>query len=110
MTDNDQSNPLSHPHGNNTADVAGTTDTTQATVYNDDHSLAQLADEVQCLVGETSEKFIPAPTHDQILSDAIEGLCRFKEVVQWKDFFRSKRFQEELERCLCQTSLPMHLY
>jgi hypothetical protein len=38
-----------------------------------------------CII--TSEKFIPAPSQDQVLSDLLEGLRRFKETVRWKDHF-----------------------
>jgi hypothetical protein len=80
------------PHSSyNTHDAAGTTDTTKMTEYHKGQS--SLEEQVRCLVGETSEKFIPAPTQDQVISDAFEGIRRFKEAVRWKDFFRSQKIE-----------------
>jgi hypothetical protein len=84
MTDHDLHQQVYPPTGNNLL-VEGPTNTTLATEYNDSLSLA---DKVRCLLGETSEKYIPRPFVDQVLTDALDGLCRFKEVVRWRFFFR----------------------
>jgi hypothetical protein len=49
----------------------GTTASTQTTAY---HDVLSFTDEVLSLVGGTSEKFIPAPSQDQVISDLLEGL------------------------------------
>jgi hypothetical protein len=72
----------------------GTTASTQMTAY---HDVLSFTDEVLSLVGETSEKFIPAPSQDQVLSDLLERLHRFKETVQRKDHFRTQHVQKEQE-------------
>jgi hypothetical protein len=83
--------PTYSPPGNNT-DAEGTTNTTTATAYNE--VLSSLEDEVRCLVGETSEKFVvPAPTQDQVLTDIIKALRHFKEAVRWKAFFWAQRIE-----------------
>jgi GIY-YIG catalytic domain len=94
--------PTYSPPGNNT-DAEGTTNTTTATAYNE--VLSSLEDEVRCLVGETSEKFVPAPTQDQVLTDTIEALRRFKEAVRWKAFFRAQRI-ERLQKRRQELGLP----
>ena len=55
-----------------------------------------LEDEVLCLVGETSDKYVPQPSGDDIITDAVNGLRRFKDNVRWKDFHR--QLQEEKDR------------
>ena len=57
---------------------------------------AVLRDEVQCLVGGTSEKFVPEPTGEDILADVINGLLIFKDAVRWKAFH--KYLQEEKDK------------
>ena len=69
----------------------GTADTAKATL-ND--NLSYLMDEVQCLVGETSEKFVPQPSRDDIISDLVKGLRRFRDTVRWKDFHRQQQIQK----------------
>jgi hypothetical protein len=86
------------PTSYTTPDDEGTTDTNQVTEYHEGHSLEE---KVLNLVGETSDKFIPAPTRDQVITDALEGLRRFKETVRWKDYFRTQklqRLQQEREK------------
>jgi len=80
-------------------DTKGTTDTTTTTNHNDlfkatkdGHPFA-LEDEAQCLVGTTSEKFVPEPMGEDITVDLINGLHRFKDAAKWKVFF--KLLQEE---------------
>jgi hypothetical protein len=85
-------------------DNLGTTDSTEATEFHEVLS-AKLQDEVLCLMGETSEKFVPAPTKDQVISDAVEALRQFKEAVRWKAFFRSKKL-EALQQQRQQLNLP----
>jgi len=57
---------------------------------------AALEDEVQCLVGGTSEKFVPEPMGEDITTDLINGLRRFKDAVRWKVYF--KLLQEEKDK------------
>jgi len=47
-------------------------------------------------VGGTSEKFVPEPTGEDILTDVINGLRRFKDAVRWKAFH--KYLQEEKDK------------
>jgi hypothetical protein len=91
------------PPSSNTPDDEGTTATTTTTESYDDHS--SLEEKVQCLVGGTSEKFVPAPTRDQVIQDTIEGLRRFKEAVRWKDFFRTQKI-ERLQQDRQRLGLP----
>jgi hypothetical protein len=85
-------------------DSEDTTDTTQATAYNEVFSFEE---EILSLVGKTSEKFVPAPSHDQVLVDAIEALRRFKEGVRWKSFFRNKKLEELQKQQLQQGILTI---
>jgi len=48
------------------------------------------------LVGGTSEKFVPEPMGEDITTDLINGLRRFKAAVRWKVYF--KLLQEEKEK------------
>ena len=50
------------------------------------------------MVAETSEKFVPQPSRDEIIKDLILALRKFREHVRWKDFHRQK--QEEQDRRL----------
>ena len=59
--------------------LQGTTDTT--TAQSKTH-LSFLQDEVQCLVGGTSEKFAPTPSGNEVLGDLIIGLRRFEDTVR----------------------------
>jgi GIY-YIG catalytic domain len=70
----------------------GTADTTKATIHQD---LSSLEDEVRCLVGGTSEKFVPQPNRDEIITDLVNGLRRFKDAVRWKDFHRLQQDERE---------------
>jgi len=82
--------------------LKGTTDTATTTNHKDlskatkDGYAAVLEDEVQCLVGGTSEKFVPEPMGEDITTDLINGLCRFKDAVRWKVYF--KLLQEEKDK------------
>jgi hypothetical protein len=76
--------------------MKGTTNTTKATLHQDLSS--SLEDEAQCLVGETSKKFVPQPNRNDIIVDVVNGLRRFKDSVRWKDFHRAQ--QEEKEKRL----------
>ena len=54
--------------------------------------------EVLNVTNETSDKFVFAPTKEQILADLIIGLKRFRNTVRWKWFFlEEKRKKNELE-------------
>jgi len=83
----------------------GATDTATTTNHKDlsnttakDGYAATLEDEVQCLVGGTSEKFVPEPMGEDITTDLINGLRRFKDAVRWKVYF--KLLQESTKDCL----------
>jgi len=85
------------------ANLKGTTDTTTVNNHKDlsttnaqDGHATALGDEAQCLVGGTSEKFVPEPTGENILADVINGLHRFKDAVRWKAFH--KCLQEEKDK------------
>ena len=88
---------------NRNANLKGTTDTTTTTNHKDlsnttakDGYAAALEDEVQCLVGGTSEKFVPEPMGEDITTDLINGLRRFKDAARWKVYF--KLLQEEKDK------------
>ena len=54
--------------------------------------------EVLNVTNETSDKFVFAPTKEQILSDLIIGLKRFRNTVRWKWFFlEEKRKKNEIQ-------------
>ena len=80
----------------------GTTITATTTNHNDlskntqDGYAAVLEDEVQCLVGGISEKFVPEPLGEDILTDVIQGIQRFTDAVRWKAYH--KAVQEEKEK------------
>jgi hypothetical protein len=94
---------VAYPTAGTFEELAGTNDTTQTTAYHE--VLSSLEDEIRCLVGETSEKFVPAPTQDQVLADAIESLRRFKESVRWRAFFRTKKL-ERIQKQQQQNGIP----
>ena len=54
-----------------------------------------LHEKVLSLASEISERFVPAPTSDDILSDVLIGLKRYVFSLRWKEFFRLKKIQEE---------------
>ena len=65
----------------NDTNKKGTTDTATTTNHKDlsntnakDGYAAALEDEVQCLVGGTSEKFVQEPMGEDITTDLINGL------------------------------------
>ena len=41
-----------------------------------------------------SEKFVPQPERDDVITDAISGLRRFKETVRWREYFRLKKIED----------------
>ena len=47
--------------------------------------------EVLHVTSETLDKYVLAPNRNQILSDLLIGLKRFRNVVRWKYFFAEKR-------------------
>ena len=53
--------------------------TTAVVPFSQDGHAAALEDEAQCLVGGTSEKFVPEPMGEDITADLINGLRRFKD-------------------------------
>ena len=59
-----------------------------------------LHEKVLSLASEISERFVPAPTSDDILSDVLIGLKRCVFSLRWKEFFRLKKIQEEKKRSL----------
>ena len=68
-------------------DKKGTTDTNnvnQAKIL----SSSWLEDEVRGIVGETSEMFVPNPSREEVITDAINGLRRFKDNLRWKEYFK----------------------
>ena len=71
----------------------GTTNTTKATIENDlsNGSIPMdLEEEVQCLVGGTSEKYVPQPKWEDIITDTVQAMRRFKQDVRWKDCWSSR--------------------
>ena len=80
----------------------GTTDTAKMTITDNDlvatASLGGLADEVQDLVGEISEHFVPQPSDEMRTVDAIEGISDFKMHCHWAEFWcncNKERFEME---------------
>jgi len=96
--------PTRTPSNDSTNDtnMKGTTDTTTTTNHKDlskatkDGYAAMLEDEVQCLVGGTSEKFVPEPMGEDVTTDLINGLRRFNDAARWKVYF--KLLQEEKDK------------
>jgi hypothetical protein len=52
-------------------------------------------DEVQRLNHGVSSKFVPQPTHRQVLGDALVGLGRFKNAVRWRYFWTERNSQSQ---------------
>jgi hypothetical protein len=50
-------------------------------------------DAVQRLNRGVSEKFVPQPTHQQVLGDVLVGLGRFKNAVRWRYFWTERKSQ-----------------
>ena len=64
--------------------------------------MAYLSVQVQSQCGETSDKFIPEPTKDQITEDLLLGLKRFKNAARWKEFWRNQKIrqlEQENQQC-----------
>ena len=60
----------------------GTTGTAKATIENDlSNGFMDLEEEVQCLVGGTSEKYVPQPKWEAIITDVVQAMRRFKQDV-----------------------------
>ena len=68
-----------------------------------------IEDEVQYLVGETSEKYVPQPSGDALILDAVKGLRRFKDAVRWKDFHRQKQQEEKDKRMNNRKEKPIKI-
>jgi len=60
------------------------------------NNVSVVMQEVKCLVGGTSEKFIPEPMGEDITADLINGLRRFKDAARWKVYF--ELLQEEKDK------------
>ena len=57
--------------------------------------------EVLHVTSETLDKYLLAPNRNQILSDLLIGLKRFRNAVRWKYFFvEKKRVDKELKDSL----------
>ena len=52
---------------------------------------------VACLVGGTSEKFVPQPSKDDVLIDAMTALRGFKDSVRWREFHRLEKKERKKE-------------
>ena len=52
---------------------------------------------VQRLNRGVSEKFVPQPTHRQVLGDVLVGLGRFKNAVRWRYFWNERKSQSTSE-------------
>ena len=60
-----------------------------------------LRKEVLHVTSETSDKYVQAPDRNQILSDLLIGLKRFRNVVRWKWYFaEKKRIEKEAKERL----------
>jgi len=102
-TNQDRTNAPTTNVATNDTNLKGTTDTTTTTNHKDlsntaaqDGHAAALEDEAQCLVGGTSEKFVPEPMGEDVTADLINGLRRFKDAVRCKVYF--KLLQEEKDK------------
>ena len=49
-----------------------------------------IEDEVQRLVEEISQKFVPVPSKEEVVIDMCEGMRRFAHSVRWKCFQRKE--------------------
>jgi hypothetical protein len=56
-----------------------------------------LREQVSELVRGTSEKYVPEPSKNDILSDAIIGIRRFSNSCRWKEFWRLKKLEKVRE-------------
>ena len=57
--------------------------------------LINVSKEVQSTTRGISEKNIPLPNRDSLLSDLLIGLKRFRNVVRWKEFFLKNLAEKE---------------
>jgi hypothetical protein len=64
-----------------------------------------LHEKVSELVRGTSEKYVPEPGKNDILSDAIIGLRRFSNSCRWKEFWRLKKIEDARNSNLSPTSV-----
>jgi hypothetical protein len=56
-----------------------------------------LHEQVSTLIRGTSEKYVPEPSKNDILSDVIIGLWRFSNSCRWKAFWILKKLEEARE-------------
>ena len=54
--------------------------------------------QVSVLVRGISEKYVPEPGRNDILSDALIGIRRFSNSCRWKEFWRLKKLEEIREK------------
>jgi hypothetical protein len=57
-----------------------------------------LQEQVLVMVRGTSEKYLPEPSKNDILWDAIIGIRRFSNSCRWKEFWRLKKLEEIREK------------
>ena len=96
MTEQEESKMEEEEEVKLTKTKKGTTDTAKATIENDlSNGSMDLEEEVQCLVGGTSEKYVPQPKWEDILTDVVQAMRKFKQDVRWKDFHRQDKEEQE---------------
>ena len=57
-----------------------------------------LHEQVSVLVRGISEKYVPEPSRNDILSDALTAIRRFSNSCRWKEFWRLKKLEEIREK------------
>ena len=62
-----------------------------------------LEDEVRKLVTGTSQKFVPKPNANTVISNALESLNRFRNTIRMKEQYRNQRIQAQQEKQLNST-------
>ena len=75
------------------ADATGTTDNDTITATSQDHDLS-FEDEVHKLVSGTSQKFVPTPSRDTVLSDALLAIKRFRVTLRNREARRNEKQKE----------------
>ena len=55
-------------------------------------------EEVLNIIHETSEKYITPPSKNQLLSDLLIGLKRFRNSVRWKEAAHIRKMEEQSKR------------
>ena len=53
-------------------------------------NLIEVKREVQLITGGTSEKYVPDPEKNKVLSDVLIGIKRFRYNVRWKYYFNER--------------------